>query len=110
MQAHLSSLRSAPAVENLKGDTDISRNNAADRSVRLLYKEASDRIRGLQMGSYEIMTSNLVDVLRKQRSAKGKHWVFGCLPYQQRIAKIVVDEFIQPLGDARNLLRVCSYI
>jgi hypothetical protein len=52
------------------------------------------------------MTRNFVDVLQKQRVAKDKNWVFACLPYQQRVAKLMADEFVLPLGHARRMVQV----
>lgn len=75
------------------------------KSISTLYKAAMERIDSSSMGSYDVIAKSFVDILRKQRTTKGKLWIFACLPYPQRIAKLFSDEFMIPLGEARRMLR-----
>ena len=80
--------------------------------VSELYGNALEILNSSSMGSFEVIAKNLVDILRKQRNSKEKNWVFACLPYQQRLAKLVSDEFFLPLGGIREMVQVnvpCVY-
>lgn len=78
-----------------------------EKGVSALYRAALESIGEARMGGYELMAKNLVDVLHKQRTSKDKLWMFACLPYHQRVSKLIADEFIIALGEIRGQIKVC---
>lgn len=95
-------------IQSLQGTSDDT-GGTVEKNVSELYHRAVDRVNASVLGSYDIVAKNLIEILRKQRTSKDRHWTFACLPYQQRVAKLIADEFVLPLGDIRRLVKVALF-
>ena len=101
--------RQNAAVRSLSAkDTDVDDDKGVEKESPLIIQESVNLINSCGLGSYEAVARIVVDILQKQRMANGKNWVFACFPYQQRVAKLVSDEFAQPLGLIRSDIEVCD--